>query len=102
MKAQYVTAYIVVTALLLWWLLGRRVTATVTVPQDEIRVKIPVKQPNVGDTGGEEIDPAFVDSLPFDRPPEIDPDYVDSLPYVPPPRFAIEPPPFIMGTDFGA
>lgn len=97
MKAKNVTAYIVVTALLLWWLLGRRVTATVTVPQEEIRVKIPVKQPNVGDTGGETIDPAFVDSLPYDRPPTeaIDPDYVDSLPYVPPPRFAIEPPPFV-------
>lgn len=94
-SAKHVTAYIIVTALLLWWIFGRRVNATVTVPQDEIRVKIPVKQPQVGDTGGESIDPAYVDSLPELAPGDsYDESFVDSIPYDRP-TTPIEPPRFV-------
>ena len=41
MKSKDVTLYILVTVLLLWWIFGTHVTATVTVPQEEIRVGIP-------------------------------------------------------------
>lgn len=35
--------FVIVGGLLVWWIFGRHVTATVTVPSDEIRVRIPTR-----------------------------------------------------------
>ncbi|MFL5310778.1 MAG: hypothetical protein ACJ79H_10040 [Myxococcales bacterium] len=87
MSGKSVTAYVIVAAILLWWIFGRRVTATVTVPQDEIKIRIPTatRPPNVGDTSGADTwDPGFVDSLPMDGGADPSAEVVNPLE---PPRF---------------
>jgi len=37
--------YFVVGALVIYWIFGRHVTATVTVPEEEIRIRVPVASP---------------------------------------------------------
>jgi hypothetical protein len=49
------TLYVIVGALLLWWLLPKRVKASVTVP-DSVTVKVPTNAP-----GSTDYDPSFVD-----------------------------------------